>query len=172
MKRINPAVLVYIAKLLLGSILVWWALVALGIASPKWAVISLIVVSEPEAGKAQANFVARSLNTLAGCVIACVALLLFGATLFAMLSAIALSALVANGIERYPSSWRLAPATTVLLIAAAFEHIGMRQELNFVLLRAGEVVAGGATAVTLAFGFDRLSLFLTRRVAVRRTNKG
>ena len=155
MKPISPAVLAYIARLLLGSILVWWALVALGIPSPKWAVISLIVVSEPEPGKARANFVARSLNTLAGCVIACVALLVFGATLFAMLSAIAVSALVANGIEHYPSSWRLAPATTVLLIAAAFEHIGVKQELNFVLLRAGEVVAGGAMAVGMAMAFDR-----------------
>jgi hypothetical protein len=39
------------------------------------------------------------------------------------------------------------------------------------LLRAGEVIAGGATAVTLAFRFDRLSLFPTRREALRRANK-
>jgi uncharacterized membrane protein YccC len=156
MKAITPAGLVYIAKLLLGSILVWWALVALGIPSPKWAVISLIVVSEPEANRARANFLARSVNTLAGCVIACVALLVFGATLFAMLVAIAVSVLVANSIEHYPSSWRLAPATTVLLIAAGFDQIGMKQDLNLVLLRASEVIAGGAMAVGIAFVFDRL----------------
>jgi hypothetical protein len=65
--------------------------------------------------------------------------------------------LIANGVEHYPSSWRLAPATTVLLIAAGFEHIGMKQELNFVLLRAGEVIAGGATAVGTAWAFERLN---------------
>lgn len=156
MKAIHPAALAYIAKLLLGSILVWWALVALGIPSPKWAVISLIVVSESEPDKARANFFARSINTLAGCAIACAALLIFGATLFAMLLAIAISVLVANSIEHYPSSWRLAPATTVLLIAAGFEHIGMKQELNLVMLRAGEVIAGGATAMGMAVVFDRL----------------
>lgn len=57
----------------------------------------------------------------------------------------------------YPSNWGLAPATAVLLIATGLKHAGMEKELRLVLLRAAEVLAGGATAVAVALGFDQVA---------------
>src|SRR5450830_1248124 len=79
---INPRknALVYIIKILSGSLILWYGLRALGFPEPYWAMISLIIVTEPDMTGAKANFRARLINTISGCIIACLSLVLFGAT--------------------------------------------------------------------------------------------
>ena len=55
--------LLYVVKLITGSIIVWYGLRAIGIPEPIWAMISLIVVTEPDLGLAKRNFRARVINT-------------------------------------------------------------------------------------------------------------
>ena len=40
--------LLYVVKLITGSMIVWYGLRAAGVAEPYWAMISLIVVTEPD----------------------------------------------------------------------------------------------------------------------------
>ena len=47
--------LLYVVKLITGSMIVWYGLRAVGIAEPYWAMISLIVVTEPDVTVAKKN---------------------------------------------------------------------------------------------------------------------
>jgi hypothetical protein len=65
-------------KILSGCLILWYGLRALGIEEPYWAMISLIIVTEPDMTVAKANFRARLINTISGCIVSCIALVIFG----------------------------------------------------------------------------------------------
>ncbi|MDY7545200.1 FUSC family protein [Glaciimonas sp. CA11.2] len=147
--------LLYLIKILTGSLISWYGLRAAGIAEPYWAMISLIVVTEPDITLAKTNFKARVINTINGAVVACLTLVILGPSFFSMLIALAISVLVAMFLHNYPANWRLGPATVVILMSAAVEGTGLNEELHLALLRVGEVLAGSSVALlqTLAYGF-------------------
>ena len=146
---INPRknALVYLIKILSGSLILWYGLRAVGFDDPYWAMISLITVTEPDISLAKANFRARLINTLSGCVLACLALILFGAHFFSMLIALTGAVVVAMLWQNYPSNWRLGPATVVILMSAAFAGGGLHEEMHLALLRVVEVIAGSTLAL-------------------------
>ncbi|MFL9923767.1 FUSC family protein [Herbaspirillum lusitanum] len=139
--------LVYLIKILSGSLILWYGLRALGVEEPYWAMISLIIVTEPDMTVAKANFRARLINTISGCIISCVALVIFGATFLTLIVALTVSVLVAMLFQNYPSNWRLGPATVVILLSAAFSGSGLNQELHLALMRVGEVIVGSTVAL-------------------------
>lgn len=146
---INPRknALAYLVKILSGCLILWYGLRAAGIAEPYWAMISLIIVTEPDMTVAKANFRARLINTLSGCVISCIALVVFGPTFLAMLVALTAAVVVAMLLQNYPSNWRLGPATVVILLSAAFTGNGLGQELHLAFMRVGEVIVGSTVAL-------------------------
>lgn len=148
--------LVYIVKILTGTLLAWFGMRALGVAEPYWAVISVIIVTEPDFSVARANFRARLINTFSGSVIALAALALMGGTFWAMLTALIAAVLLAMLWSGYPSNWRLGPITVVILMSAAIQGQGPRQELHLALLRVAEVLAGSAVALLQALVYSRL----------------
>lgn len=148
--------LVYIVKILSGTLISWFGLRAVGIAEPYWAVISVIIVTEPDFALARANFRARLINTLSGSAIAFLTLVVLGGTFWAMLTALIAAVLVAMLWSGYPSNWRLGPITVVILMSAALQGQGPKQELNLALLRVAEVLAGSAVALLQALIYSRL----------------
>jgi uncharacterized membrane protein YccC len=151
--------LLYVSKLITGSTIVWFGLRAVGFAEPYWAIISLIVVTEPDVSIAKKNFWARLINTLNGAVVACIALVLFGASFLSMMVAMTVSVLIAMSLQNYPQNWRLAPNTSVILMGAALAGTGLSDEMKLAMYRVLEVLTGSTVALlqTLAYGY-----FLTR----------
>jgi uncharacterized membrane protein YccC len=145
--------LVYLIKIMTGSLITWYGLRALGLQEPYWALISLIIVTEPDVNMAKANFRARLINTLNGCVVACSALVILGPGFLSLLAALATSVLVAMLWQNYPANWRLGPATVVILMAAAIGGKGLHQELQYALLRVGEVIAGSTVALLQSLAY-------------------
>ncbi|WDZ97726.1 FUSC family protein [Herbaspirillum sp. WKF16] len=139
--------LAYLVKILSGCLILWYGLRAAGIEEPYWAMISLIIVTEPDMTVAKANFRARLINTLSGCVVSCIALVIFGPTFLAMLVALTAAVIVAMLLQNYPSNWRLGPATVVILLSAAFSGNGLNQELHLAFMRVGEVIVGSTVAL-------------------------
>ena len=146
---INPRknALAYMVKILSGCLILWYGLRAHGIEEPYWAMISLIIVTEPDMTVAKANFRARLINTISGCIVSCIALVIFGPTFLAMLVALTAAVVVAMLLQNYPSNWRLGPATVVILLSAAFTGNGLSQELHLALMRVGEVIVGSTVAL-------------------------
>ena len=148
--------LVYIVKILTGTLVSWFGLRAVGIAEPYWAVISVIIVTEPDLSVARANFRARLINTFSGSVIAFLALAVLGGTFWSMVVALIVAVLVAMLWGNYPSNWRLGPVTVVILMSAALQGQGPRQELSLAMLRVAEVLAGSAVALLQALVYSQL----------------
>jgi uncharacterized membrane protein YccC len=146
---INPRknALVYLIKILSGCLILWYGLRAMGFSEPYWAMISLIIVTEPDMTMAKANFRARLINTISGCIVSCLALVIFGPTFLAMLVALTAAVVVAMLLQNYPSNWRLGPATVVILLSAAFTGNGLGEELHLALMRVGEVIVGSTVAL-------------------------
>lgn len=146
---------VYLLKIAVGCTLLWFGLGALGLHDPVWALISLVVVIEPDVAIASTNFRNRMLNTVLGCAVAGLAVLAFGSGFTTML----VSSLVAAGltaiVPNYPGNWRLAPATALIMSAAALHGGGTSQEFTQISLRAGEVLAGSGLALLMSHLYVR-----------------
>ena len=156
--------LVYVVKIITGCTLLWYGLRALGLEDPVWALITLVILTEPDFPTATAGFRVRAINTLLGCAVASIALLVLGGSFLAMVLAATLAAAAAMLVRDYPDNWRLAPATAIILSAAAIHHSSLAQGLMLVALRAGEVFAGGAVALLQSFVYTLLMRRLKRPV--------
>ena len=82
-----------------------------------------------------------------GTAVAGLTLWIFGATFLAMLAAMTVATLIAMSIENYPNNWRLAPNTTVVLMAAALAGTGFSEEIRLALYRVLEVMTGSTVAL-------------------------
>ncbi|PUA17090.1 FUSC family protein [Glaciimonas sp. PCH181] len=153
--------LVYLIKILTGSLITWYGLRACGIVEPYWAMISLIIVTEPDITLAKANFKVRVINTINGSIVACLTLVILGPGFFPMLIALAISVLVAMLLHNYPANWRLGPATVVILMSAAVEGTGLHEELHLAMLRVAEVLAGSSVALLQALVYGHLIKHVT-----------
>ena len=147
--------LLYVIKLITGSMIVWYGLRAVGITEPYWAMISLIVVTEPDVVVAKKNVRARLINTANGTLVACLTLVLFGASFFSMMVAMTVSVVIAMIWQNYPQNWRLAPNTAVILMAAALNGNGLPEEVRLAMYRVMEVVTGSTVALlqTLVYAY-------------------
>lgn len=163
----NKNALLYTIKILTGSVILWFGLRFAGIQEPYWALISLITVTEPDLTQARLNFKARTINTLTGTVIACLVLVLIGSNILALLIAIALAVLAAMMVQNYPSNWRLAPTTVVVLMAAAANGSEFHEELDYALLRVAEVLAGSTVALLQTSAY----VWIISRLAARNSRK-
>lgn len=142
--------LMFILQIALSATLVWVFLRMAGIPNPYWAVITVCVVAEPDFSQAISLSKARVINTMVGCAVALIFLSAFGSSFASVLAAMSATTLCVVAIERYPTSWRLAPATTVMLMMAA-PSTGLTTEAQFALMRAGEITAGALTTLMVAW---------------------
>jgi uncharacterized membrane protein YccC len=142
--------MLFALQITLSAVLVWVGLRAVGIPDPYWAVITVCVVAEPDFKQALNLSKVRVINTLMGCVVALIFLTLLGGSFWSMLAAVAITTLGVVTVEHYPANWRLAPATTVILMMAA-PHSGLREQADLALLRAGEIAVGALTTLAVAW---------------------
>ena len=147
---------VYLIKIGCGCVLLWFGLRAAGIDNPVWALISLVLVVEPQWAAATLNVRARVLNTLLGCTVAALAAWLFGSGFAALLASTLAATAFAMVVRGFPGNWRLAPATALILSAAAIHERVMSREFELVGLRACEVLAGSGMALLMAWVYGSL----------------
>lgn len=147
--------ILYTAKTLIGGTLCWYTLAWLGITDPIWGVITIILVSDPDIDTTASLAKARIINTIVGCLMSLISLMLFNYTPLVMLGTAALTVLLITAHERYPSNWRLAPVTVIILMDAARQASTHADELHFALMRAGEIVFGCFIALMLAHAYTR-----------------
>jgi uncharacterized membrane protein YccC len=149
--------LLYVFRIVLGCLIAWWSLSLMHVETTQWALISVIIVSEPDFVNLRNNTVSRIINTVAGCAIGLLFLLIAGVTFTSMMLAITAAILVSTSYPKYPSSWKLAPVTVVIVMAPSIaQHAALHVALNIALLRAGEVLIGCVVAFLLGLLFARL----------------
>lgn len=139
------------SDIFLGTLILWVVLRGFGDRNPLWAIFSFIVVSDPDVHTVWSNFISRLLNTLTGCTIGILTLLIFGPAEWILPFALSLTVLVCTNLVKVPGSWRIGPATTAIVLTSALVEksswVGIEQSLR----RAEEVLLGSLVALVLSW---------------------
>jgi uncharacterized membrane protein YccC len=153
--------LLYASKTLLGGFIAWYGLQAAGVENPIWAVITVMLVSDPDFNTSRDLAIARIINTVIGCSIGLFSLTLFGYSPLASLFTMAFTVLCVTSIPQYPTNWRLAPVTVLILLDAGRQAANHVDEIHYALLRGGEIGIGCCIAMLLAMLYTRLVRLIT-----------
>lgn len=149
--------------ILLGTLLLWIFLRGIGDRNPVWAIISFIVVSDPDLRVAWPSFISRFSNTLIGCTTGVLFLFVFGTNDWILPPVLALTVLVCTNLIKTPGSWKIAPATSALVITSALveksSFIGFEQSLR----RAGEVLFGSLVALFVSWALSKYLPLVIRK---------
>lgn len=158
----------YATDVFLGTLIIWISLRGIGDRNPVWAIISFVVVSDPDLGVAWPSFVSRFSNTLIGCTTGVLCLFVFGLKDWLLAPVLALTILVCTNMIRLPGSWKIAPATSALVITSALVEnsslIGFEQALR----RAGEVLFGSLVALLISWMLSRFWPTLGKQLEQRK----
>ena len=146
----------YAVRIFIGTTAVWLLLRSVGDAYAVWAVISVIVVTEPQMQTAWLTLGSRIVNTVIGCTMGLIFLLLAGPEIWVLPLGLTATVLVCTYVVRLSSSWRLAPATAALIIASAIVEQSRIGGAKIALHRAGEVVLGCAMAFLVTWCMSKI----------------
>jgi uncharacterized membrane protein YccC len=144
-------------RIMLGCAIAWWSLYLVHDKSKVWALISVIIVSDPNFEILRNNAISRLINTTVGCALGLICLYLIGINVWALMIGIMASVIISTSFKNYPSSWKLAPATVVIIIAPSiFENTAIHDAFVFALTRTAEVLYGSLVALGLGFVYAKL----------------
>jgi uncharacterized membrane protein YccC len=139
-------------RIMIGCAIVWWSLYAINDKSKVWALISVIIVSDPDFVIVRSNTISRLINTTVGCILGLLCLYIIGVNVWSLMTGIVLSVLISTSFKNYPTSWKLAPTTVVIIIAPSiFSDTLLKDSLVFALTRTAEVLYGSLVALGLGF---------------------
>lgn len=149
--------LLYAFRTVLGCIIVWLLFKWLQLEKMEWALISVIVVSELDFGNLRNAITSRVINTVMGCAVGIICILLTGVTVWSFLLAVTAAVFISTSFKKYPSSWKLAPATvSIVMVPAILANAPWREAVTIALTRTGEVLLGCAVALLLGVFFSSI----------------
>ncbi len=152
---INRNSLLYVFRIVLGCLIAWYLTDLLHMDKREWALISVVIVSEPDFGNLRSNTMTRVINTLSGCAVGLLFLLICGVSFLSLMLALTASILISTSFPKYPSSWKLAPVTVVIvMLPSIMQHLHLTEALKFALSRTLEVLIGCFVAFLLGLVFD------------------
>jgi uncharacterized membrane protein YccC len=134
---VHLAVNVFVATAVL-----WLLLRKVADLNPIWAIGSMIASVDPNVKLAYANFRARLINALLGCVVGLLVLIIGGSSEWKLPFALAATALLSAYVVRVTVMWRQAPITAALVIASSLEQHSKLSSLEIGFSRVGEVILG------------------------------
>jgi uncharacterized membrane protein YccC len=134
---VHLAVNVFIGTTVLWAILEWGANT-----SPIWAISSMIAALDPHVEVAVTNFRARLFNTLLGCAVGLLFLVIGGSHMWKLPISMAITVLLSSYFVRIPTMWRQAPITAAIIMSSVLTHHSTRSGLEIGLRRVGEVILG------------------------------
>jgi uncharacterized membrane protein YccC len=152
----NARGLHYAVRIFLGTAFLWLILGPQRDSQPLWAVISLIFVTEPLLKNALEAFRFRILNTLLGCGVALLFLLVAGPRDWLLPIAVMATAFTATFLPQSPTSWRTAPIAATIVLASGLVAHSKTFGMHIALQRAGEVLLGGIVALCITWIMARI----------------
>lgn len=140
----------YAVRIFIGTAFLWILLQRMGDEHAIWAIISMVFVTEPHMKTAMDTFRLRLYNTAVGCGIGLVALLV-GPRAWILPTGVTLAVLFSTRTPSAPAAWRTTPIAAGVVLTAGLEGQSWGAGLEIALIRAGEVLLGGFTAVAIAW---------------------
>jgi uncharacterized membrane protein YccC len=134
---VHLAVNVFIATAIL-----WLLLQKMAGLNPIWGIGSMIASVDPDVSLAYQNFRARLTNSLLGCAVGLLVLVVGEPSGWKLPFALAATALLSAYVVRVKTMWRQAPITAALVIASSLEQHSKVSGMEIGLRRVGEVILG------------------------------
>lgn len=141
----------YAVRIFIGTAFLWILLQRMGDEHAIWAIISMVFVTEPHMRTAVDTFRLRIYNTAMGCGIALAALLIVGPRTWTLPIGVTLAVLLSTRTPESPAAWRTTPVAAGVVLTAGLAGKSWGAGLEIALVRAGEVLLGGLTAVAIAW---------------------
>jgi uncharacterized membrane protein YccC len=153
----------YAARILIGCLITWWTLAYFDEEHKVWALISVIVVTDTDRTLLREAILSRIINTVVGCAIGLLLIYLFGAHAWVLMIGVTAAVLTSTSLRNYPSSWKLAPVTVVIIILPSMlQHTSWKGSMEIALYRTGEVLYGSLVAFLLSIIFPWTRKFFFR----------
>jgi len=151
----DPLALHYAVRIFIGTAFLWILLQRADNSHAIWAIITLVLVTEPRMRTALDTFRLRIYNTVVGCVIALVALLIVGPRTWTVPIGITMAVLFSTRTPESPAAWRTTPVAAGIVLTGGLAASGSwAAALEIALVRAGEVLLGGLTAIAIAWAMS------------------
>jgi uncharacterized membrane protein YccC len=141
-------------RIFLGTAFLWILLQRLGDNHAIWAIITMVFITEPRIQSALESFRLRIYNTFVGCGIALVALVIAGPRSWILPVGVTLAVLLSTRAPESPASWRTTPVAAGVVLTAGLSAKSWSVGLHVALIRAGEVLLGGLTAIAIAWAMS------------------
>ncbi len=110
--------------------------------TPIWAIASMVAVIDPQLNLAYQNFRGRILNTLLGCIVGLIFLIVGGSNEWKLPVAMSATVLLSSYVLRVQQNWRIAPTTAALIIAANLARHSKMSSAEVGVRRMAEVILG------------------------------
>lgn len=145
-KKWNSAGIYYSAALLVVIAIIMLGAKIFNVADPTWALISGVVCTELEIDQVKFVVIFRILATVIGVVIASLITLIVGPGYLGIMLGVLMITLVCHYIIPLTNNWKLATATGVMVLVAAFQQHSVHFAEAVALKRAAEVIFGSLVA--------------------------
>ena len=155
-RTIYDALTIGLGALALGRIFWGW-----GHTDPMWAIVAFVLVYNPDPREAYGSGLSRMFMTLVGCVIAVVAISLFGLHKWLVPVTLGLTVFGCGYFFQFRGAWRTLLICVIIVIGTTLAHPG--GEVGFAITRAIEVASGSALAVLCAGVLEYLIKRLEKR---------
>jgi uncharacterized membrane protein YccC len=140
----------------IASTITWVVLELYAGVDPVWAMASMVASSEPVPGKAFSNFRSRLINTLVGCAVGLVFILVGEPRPWKLPTALAIAVLLSSYIVKIPVMWRQAPITAAIVVAGGVMEHSRISGLDLGLRRIAEVIFGCLIGMLVSWIMYRL----------------
>jgi len=141
----------YAVSMFFATAVLWVCVHELAKANPVWAISSMVATSDPLMKTAVMILRSRIINTLVGCAIGLLFILIGGDRIIALPFAMATTVLVSSYIVRIQTMWRQAPISAAFVISAGLEHHSRITGFRAGLQRMSEVLFGCLIGLLVAW---------------------
>ena len=146
----------FAANVFVATTLIWVMLRTFADLNPIWAISSMIAASDPVVKQALRTFRGRIINSLVGCAVGLIVLVVGGTNEWKLPLAMAVAVLVSAYVVREQVMFRQAPITAAIVIAAGLEKHSKLTGVELGVLRVGEVLLGCIVGVLVTWCMSKL----------------
>jgi uncharacterized membrane protein YccC len=132
----------YAVSIFFATAVLWVSVHEIAKSNPIWAISSMVATSDPSTQQSIVLFRSRLINTLVGCAVGLLFIVLGGSRVITLPLAMAATVLISAYVIRIATMWRQAPITAAFVIAAGLEHDSRINGLQAGMNRVSEVLFG------------------------------
>lgn len=146
----------FAANVFVAATLLWLILRLFADLNPIWAISSMIAASDPVVKQALKTFRGRIINSLVGCGVGLLVLVIGGTNEMKLPLAMAVAVLVSSYVVRQQVMFRQAPITAAIVIASGLEKHSKLTGVELGARRVGEVLLGCLVGVAVTWMMSKL----------------